>query len=73
MSSIDTFIDRLNSIPPKADHILREIRKLDKDVEVIHLQLHDARDQLLRAVQNSPMSNSARQQFQRQYNAISRM
>jgi hypothetical protein len=37
MSYIEDFIHKLNLIPPQADKLLRTIRTLDKEVEVIKI------------------------------------
>lgn len=48
MSYMDDFIHRLNMIPPQADSLLRQIRKLDKEVEELRLQLEPRREAFLR-------------------------
>lgn len=36
---MDDFIHKLNMIPPQADSLLRQIRKLDKEVEDLQIRL----------------------------------
>lgn len=47
MSYMDDFIHRLNMIPPQADHLLRQIRTLDREVEQLRLDLDPRRQAFL--------------------------
>ena len=47
---MDDFIHRLNMIPPQADSLLRQIRKLDKEVEDLQIRLQPLRELFLQQV-----------------------
>ncbi len=47
---MDDFIHRLNMIPPQADSLLRQIRKLDKEVEDLQIRLYPLRELFLQQV-----------------------